>query len=93
VDSGILNPELNAAQNGPEAARIWAEFRLRDRVKAVIAHEDIESRGVSRLSGVTSTCSPLARRRRRSRAVLDSLTCQAVEQATGQGLTVISAIG
>jgi len=47
VDSGILNPELNAAENGLEAARIWAEARLRDRVKAVVAHEDIESRGVS----------------------------------------------
>lgn len=47
VDSGILNPELNAAENGPEAARIWAESRLRDRIQAVVAHEDIESRGVS----------------------------------------------
>ena len=47
VDSGILNRELTAAENGPEAARIWAESRLRDRVKAVVAHEDIESRGVS----------------------------------------------
>jgi hypothetical protein len=46
VDSDILNPGLNAAENGPEAVRIWAESRLRDRVKAVIAHEDIESRGV-----------------------------------------------
>ncbi len=47
MDSGILNPELNAAQNGPEAAKIWAESRVRDRVKAVIANEDIESRGVT----------------------------------------------
>jgi hypothetical protein len=46
VDSGILNPELNAVENGPEAARIWAKSRLRDRVQAVIAHEDIESRGL-----------------------------------------------
>jgi hypothetical protein len=47
VDSGILNPELNATENGPEAARIWADSRLRDRVQAVVAHEDIESQGVS----------------------------------------------
>jgi hypothetical protein len=47
VDSGILNPELNAAQNGPEATKIWARSRARDRVKAVIAHEDVESRGVT----------------------------------------------
>jgi hypothetical protein len=47
VDSGILNPELNAAQNGREAAKIRADSRVRDRVKAVIAHEDVESRGVT----------------------------------------------
>jgi hypothetical protein len=52
VDSGILNPELNAAENGPQAARIWAESRLRDRVQAVIAHEDIESRGVPHAEAV-----------------------------------------
>jgi hypothetical protein len=46
VDPGILNPELNAVENGPEAARIWAKARLRDRIQAVIAHEDIESRGL-----------------------------------------------
>ncbi len=31
VDSGVLNPELDAALIGPEASRVWAKSRLRDR--------------------------------------------------------------
>jgi hypothetical protein len=38
VDSGVLNPELNAEAIGPEASRLWAKSRLRDRIDAVIAH-------------------------------------------------------
>ena len=41
VDSGVLNPELMAAR--PEAGPIWEKARLRDRMDAVIAHEDAES--------------------------------------------------
>jgi hypothetical protein len=52
VDSGILNPELNAAENGPEAARVWAKSRSRDRIKAVIAHEDLESQDLSHAEAV-----------------------------------------
>jgi hypothetical protein len=43
VDSGVLNPELNAEEIGPHAAAIWEKARLRDRIDAVIAHEYEES--------------------------------------------------
>ncbi|MFI5457330.1 MAG: hypothetical protein ACHRXM_17940 [Isosphaerales bacterium] len=43
VDSGVLNPELNAEQIGPRAAGVWEKGRLRDRIDAVIAHEYEES--------------------------------------------------
>jgi hypothetical protein len=52
VDSGILNPGLNAVENGPEAVQTWAKARLRDRIQAVIAHEDIESRGIPHTEAV-----------------------------------------
>jgi hypothetical protein len=42
LDSGVLNPELLAAKLGPEIATLWARGRLRDRMDAIIAHEDIE---------------------------------------------------
>jgi hypothetical protein len=41
VDSGVFNPDLMASR--PEAGSIWAKARLRDRIDAVIAHEDAES--------------------------------------------------
>ena len=44
--SGSLNPKLNAESIGPEAELVWARSRLRDRIKAVIAHEDLESQGI-----------------------------------------------
>ena len=46
MDSGILNPELNAEAIGPEAEKLWAGARVRDRIKAVIPHADLESRGL-----------------------------------------------
>jgi hypothetical protein len=46
VDSGVLNPELNAETIGPDASKMWAEARLRDRIDAVTAHEHLESPGV-----------------------------------------------
>ena len=39
VDSGVLNPELNAAEIGPKAQAVWEKSRLRDRIDATIAHE------------------------------------------------------
>ena len=42
VDSGVLNPELNAEAIGPDASRLWARSRLRDRIDCVIAHEHEE---------------------------------------------------
>ncbi len=46
VDSGVLNPELNAAVIGPEASRLRAKSRMRDRIDAVIAHEYQEAPGI-----------------------------------------------
>jgi hypothetical protein len=46
VDSGVLNPELNAEAIGPEATQVWADSRLRDRIDAVTAHEHLEAQGV-----------------------------------------------
>lgn len=46
VDSGVLNPNLNADAIGPEAAKVWADASVRDRIEAVIPHEDLESRGI-----------------------------------------------
>jgi hypothetical protein len=46
VDSGVLNPELNAQVNGPEATKVWAKSRLRDRIDSVIAHEHLEAQGI-----------------------------------------------
>jgi|SRR5271157_4083928 len=43
VDSGVLNPQLNAEEIGPRASAIWERARLRDRIDAVIAHEYEES--------------------------------------------------
>jgi hypothetical protein len=42
LNSGILNPELLAPELGPEVVTLWAKGRLRDRMDAVIVHEDIE---------------------------------------------------
>jgi hypothetical protein len=39
IDSGVLNPDLNAEAIGPEAAALWAKSRLRDRIDATISHE------------------------------------------------------
>jgi hypothetical protein len=47
VDSGVLNPELNASDIGPEASKLWAKSRLRDREDAILAHEFEEARGIT----------------------------------------------
>ena len=41
VDWGVFDAELTV--NRPEAGAVWAKSRLRDRIDAVIAHEDAES--------------------------------------------------
>jgi hypothetical protein len=46
VDSGVLNPELNADVIGPNASQVWAKSRLRDRIEAVIVHEYSEAQGI-----------------------------------------------
>jgi hypothetical protein len=42
LNSGVLNLDLLAGKFGTEAVECWAKGRLRDRIDAVIAHEDIE---------------------------------------------------
>ena len=46
VDSGTLNPQLNAEDIGPEASGVWAEACLRDGIDAVIAHDHLGAQGV-----------------------------------------------
>jgi hypothetical protein len=46
VDSGVLNPDLDADVIGAEASNIWAKSRLRDRIDAVIVHEYLEAQGL-----------------------------------------------
>ena len=41
VDSGEFNDWLMA--NRPAAGQVWAKSSLRDRIDAIIAHEDVES--------------------------------------------------
>ena len=48
LNSGILNPELLGPKLGSVVTRLWAKGRLRDRIDAVIAHEDIEGAATGR---------------------------------------------
>ncbi len=42
LNSGILNPGLLAGVFAPEVSQVWERSRLRDRIDAVMVHEDIE---------------------------------------------------
>ena len=44
VDSGVLNLEQITEAYGEEAGRLWAKSRLRDRIDAIIIHEESEGR-------------------------------------------------
>lgn len=44
IDSGALNPDQITAEYGKKAGKLWAISRLRDRLDALIAHEDTEWR-------------------------------------------------
>lgn len=44
LDSGALNPDLVTSKYGKRAGKLWARSRLRERVDALIAHEDMEWR-------------------------------------------------
>jgi hypothetical protein len=46
VDSGMLNPELNAEEIGLEASTLWAKSCLRDRIDAITAHEHLEAQDI-----------------------------------------------
>jgi hypothetical protein len=68
VDSGALNPRLNAEAIGPEASALWARSRLRDRIDAVIAHEYEEGGGISHdqvVERVAETALPIGENARR----------------------------
>jgi hypothetical protein len=43
LDSGVLNPELLTRDYGEEAGALWAKSGLRDRIDAIIIHEETES--------------------------------------------------
>ncbi len=45
-DVGEAYVQLNVEDIGPEASRVWAKARLRDRIDAVIAHEHLEAQGI-----------------------------------------------
>jgi len=48
LNSGLLNPELLAeGRSGADAAQCWQEARLRDRIDAVIVHEEIEGLAIA----------------------------------------------
>lgn len=42
IDSGVLNPELLDEPYGESATTLWEKSRLRDRMDAVIVHEEAE---------------------------------------------------
>jgi hypothetical protein len=52
LNSGVLNPKLLAHRFGPRISEIWEKGRLRDRMDAVIVHEDIEGLKVAEGQGL-----------------------------------------
>ena len=44
VDSGVLNPDQLKKNYGEEAAELWSRSRLRDRIDAIIIHEEAEAK-------------------------------------------------
>ena len=44
VDSGVLNPDQLTKDYGEPAGKLWAQSRLRDRIDAIIVHEESEAR-------------------------------------------------
>ncbi len=44
VDSGVLNPDQLTEDYGEEAGQLWSKSRLRDRIDAIIIHEESEAR-------------------------------------------------
>ena len=61
VDSGVLNPELNAEKYGPRYASLWKKARLRDRIDSIIVHEYEEAKGVSHAEAVARRRTPNCR--------------------------------
>jgi len=51
LNSGVLNPMLLAQRFGPQTSEVWEMGRLRDRIDAVIVHEDIEGSKVAEGQG------------------------------------------
>jgi hypothetical protein len=59
VNSGVLNPDLLINPYGPKAAEVWAKSRLRDRIDAVVAHEQQEGLGLSHEEAVRGAADTL----------------------------------
>jgi hypothetical protein len=76
IDSGVLNPDLLAKPYGPDASKVWAKSRLRDRIDATIAHELAEAAGGSHeeaLRNAADTSLPIREEARRIlRAMADA---------------------
>lgn len=51
LNSGVLNPKLLVQRFGPQMSVVWEKARLRDRIDAVIVHEDIEGLRVAEGQG------------------------------------------
>jgi hypothetical protein len=73
VDSGVLNPELNAEKYGTRYASLWKKARLRDRIDSVIVHEYEEAKGVSHAEAVARAPETDLRVRRQVREILRAM--------------------
>jgi hypothetical protein len=80
VDSGVLNPELNAEAIGPEASQVWARSRLRDRIDAVTPHEHLEAQGIPHVEVVQRVPETELRISENARRILRSMAAGAKRQ-------------
>ncbi len=44
VDSGVLNPDQLTKDYGEDVGELWSRSRLRDRIDAIIIHEESEAK-------------------------------------------------
>ena len=73
VDSGVLNPELNAEMYGEQYASFWKHARLRDRIDSIIVHEYEEANGVSHEEAVSLSPDTKLPVRRQVRDILSAM--------------------
>jgi hypothetical protein len=68
VDSGVLNPEQLTEDYGEETGKLWAKSRLRDRIDAIIIHEEAEAKAgthTEALATAPQTTRPISEATRR----------------------------